>query len=66
MVNIPEIQQSAKAKVCLIVLDVSSEMRNDEMSYLRFLRADLFERGIKTFLVLIGSSDRNSEHWKTV
>ena len=36
------------------------------MTYLKFLRSDLFERGVKTFLILVGNFNRNSENWKKV
>ena len=55
-----------KARVCLIVLSASQEMASDELIYLKFLRADMFERGVKTFLILIGSFNREESSWKSM
>lgn len=62
MMGVSEVESSkTKANVCLILLDSSAEVPPEEMVYLRFLRTDLFERGVKTFLILVGSSNRHSE-----
>ena len=58
IVESSEVDSRFKARVCLIVINSMMEVPSDEMSSLKFLRGDMFERGVKTMLVLIGSFDR--------
>jgi len=53
-----EVSISNKARVCLIILDSKVEVPNDEMTYLKFLRIDMLERGVKTILLIKGTFNR--------
>jgi len=57
---------STKARVCLVVLDSSVEVPTDEMTYLKFLRIDMLERGVKTILLLKGTFNRQGDSWKRI
>jgi hypothetical protein len=60
MIEPSELDLRTKAKVCLLLINSALEVPGEEMAYLKFLRGDLFERGVKTYLILIGNFDRHS------
>ena len=38
----------------------------EEMTYLKYLKTDLNDRGVGVFLVLMGSSKREGQEWKNL
>jgi hypothetical protein len=66
IVDIKDPELRTRAKVCLFVINIEMDTTIDEMTYLKYLRADLSDRGVKVMLVLINSSRREGQEWKDV
>ena len=55
-----------KAKVCLLLINLAMDIQVDELSYMKYLKSDMADRGVKVLLVLTGSMNKNGQEWTNV